>query len=324
MTVNAPFFSIITPIWGRAAYLFEIYDQLCSQGLNDIEWLVGIDDADPESLSIIQEIIKKSHFPVRAFAASCRIGKAVLDNLLIENAVGEYLIQNDSDDYLIDGALSRVKSYILERNLSGMSDIAILGDCLSKSGVSLLNLHNSIVRDKIITLDTMNLKGDGVWVMPKKIYQCARFKEVDFIIHESSTWAPLLLKSRILWTAIPIRVNRRDEKNSVSFSGGIKYSRGSAYAIAIEHANFENFLKLTFVSRIKILVLFFRYAFLAGIGSNKQVEIWPLQKRLKIHSVAKMLGYGLAILDYVRGNVSNTHKEFDQNYAKVTIKEFIT
>ena len=323
MDASAPFFSIITPIWGRVEYLEQIYDRLCSQGLIDIEWLIAVDDADPEALSDIAEIMKRSIFPIRTFAASCRIGKAVLDNLLIKNATGEYLIQNDSDDYLVHGALSHVKSYILERKLSGADDVALLADCISTSGVSLLKLNDALVKDKIITLDTLNLKGDGVWVMPRAIYTHARFAEVDFIIHESSTWGPLLLKAKVVWTAISIRVNRRSEINSVSFSGGIKYSRGSAYAISLEHNNIKRFARLDFLARFRILVLFYRYAYLAEINENTQCEIWPLQKRLKMRAVAKLLGYGLAMLDHMRGNVSNTHKEFDQNYASVEIKELI-
>jgi glycosyltransferase involved in cell wall biosynthesis len=323
MVASVPFFSIITPIWGRVEYLQQIYDRLCSQGLIDIEWLIAVDDADPETLSAIAEIMKSSIFPIRTFAASCRIGKAVLDNLLIQNATGEYLIQNDSDDYLVHGALSHVKSYILERKLSGADDVALLADCVSTSGVSLLKFNDSLVKDKIITLDTLNLKGDGVWVMPRAIYTHARFAEVDFIIHESSTWGPLLLRARVLWTAISVRVNRRGEINSVSFSGGIKYARGSAYAISLEHNDIKRFARLTFFARFRILVLFYRYACLAGLSKNIQWQIWPLQRRLRMRSVAKLLGYGLAMLDYIRGNVSNTHKKFDQNYARVEIKELI-
>lgn len=319
----APFFTVITPVWNRAHYLDGIYEALCAQGMKDIEWLVGVDDADSESLALMRKIMIKADFKVRTFAASCHIGKAVLDNVLIKNAVGEYLIQNDSDDFMLHGGLVEAKKYILDRKLSGEYDVALLGDCLSAEGASLLQLGKSVRKHEIIHLDTMDVAGDGVWIFPRKIYSRAIFKEVDYIIHESSAWAPLLLESRVLWTGIPIRINRRDEVNSVSFSGGIKYARGSAYAISLEHNDIKRFARLTLFARFRILVLFYRYACLAGLSKNTQWQIWPLQRTLRMRSVAKLLGYGLAMLDYIRGNVSNTHKEFDQNYARVEIEELI-
>ena len=100
-----PLVSIWTPSWNRAGLLERVWTGLNSQSYKNIEWIIGNDGSTDETADVISELASRSEFPVSVITASTRIGKARMDNEGIARARGEFIIECDSDDYLLPHAV---------------------------------------------------------------------------------------------------------------------------------------------------------------------------------------------------------------------------
>ena len=132
-----PLISILTPTWNRCGYLDRVWKGLNEQSYKNIEWIVCDDGSTDDTAAKLRELGAKSTFPVTIVTASVRIGKARMDNEAIARASGEFILWNDSDDYLLPYAVEQlvaVWSTIPAENRSEYVGISAL--CASQWGIA--------------------------------------------------------------------------------------------------------------------------------------------------------------------------------------------
>lgn len=110
-----PKVSVVIPVYNTARYLKSCLDSIISQTLDDIE-IICIDDGSTDvSLEILRDYEKLDN-RIRVFTQQ-NGGAAVSRNRGMRIAVGEYLYFCDSDDYIVEDALTRLYMVAQRDNL---------------------------------------------------------------------------------------------------------------------------------------------------------------------------------------------------------------
>lgn len=133
---NSPFFSIIVPIYNVERYLRECIESILSQTFTNFE-LILVDDGSPDSCpQICDEYAKKDnrvkviHKNNGGLVSARKVGAG--------QAIGDYCICVDGDDYIVGNYLENARDIINENN----PDI-ILFDYYQCNGNRLLEKHIS-------------------------------------------------------------------------------------------------------------------------------------------------------------------------------------
>jgi len=105
--------TIFTPAYNRADFLPKLFSSIHSQlQPNDkVEWLVIDDGSEDQTQTVVAEIIKKHSGLVR-YQRVENGGKHRAMNLAAQLARGDWFLTVDSDDFLIDNAISQIMTTI--------------------------------------------------------------------------------------------------------------------------------------------------------------------------------------------------------------------
>lgn len=110
-----PLITIFTPTYNRGYIITKLYESLIKQTCKDFEWLVIDDGSSDNTKELFDRIIKehKDNFVIN-YVQKENGGKprAINDGLKI--AKGKYFFMVDSDDYLLEDAVEKIKNWILE------------------------------------------------------------------------------------------------------------------------------------------------------------------------------------------------------------------
>ena len=138
---------------------------------------------------IIRNLSKNVEFPVIYINSSHRVGKSKMDNLLIEESKGEYIVWCDSDDYFVDNALEILseakKIPVSQKN----QYTGVHAQNIDIYGKSQTFNDDSIPGASIHTLYDLldnHVIGDGTNLVLSKHLKGQKYLEVDFLITESS------------------------------------------------------------------------------------------------------------------------------------------
>jgi glycosyltransferase involved in cell wall biosynthesis len=101
-------FTVFTPTFNRARTLHRAYDSLCRQTYRNFEWLIVDDGSIDETPELVQQWQQEAAFPIRYHRQS-NSGKHVAYNFAAQTALGEFVVNLDSDDACIPEALERFK-----------------------------------------------------------------------------------------------------------------------------------------------------------------------------------------------------------------------
>ena len=93
--------TIFTPAYNRAHTLGRLFESLENQTLKNFEWLIIDDGSEDDTKNVVDELIKKTSFPIRYFKQDNR-GKQMAWNSAVELAMGSLFCCLDSDDALYD------------------------------------------------------------------------------------------------------------------------------------------------------------------------------------------------------------------------------
>jgi glycosyltransferase involved in cell wall biosynthesis len=116
----SPKISIIIPVYNVEAYLGECLDSIISQDLFDIEIICINDGSTDSSLSILERYAAKDERVISIDQKNAGPGRA--RNIGLKKAQGEYILFQDSDDYLLtQNALSLLYTTASENNLEIVS-----------------------------------------------------------------------------------------------------------------------------------------------------------------------------------------------------------
>lgn len=121
--MNMPLVSLLVPIYGVEKFIEKCAVSLFEQTYSNIEY-VFVDDCTPDnSISVLRDII--AEYPgrkskVRILHHEYNRGLAAARNTAIENAVGEYVMHVDSDDYLDIYAVEKSVNLIRKENADAL------------------------------------------------------------------------------------------------------------------------------------------------------------------------------------------------------------
>jgi glycosyltransferase involved in cell wall biosynthesis len=319
-TVYQPLVSILTPTWNRGPYLRRVWEGLNSQIYKHIEWIVANDGSSDGTENIIRELAALSEFPVTLISASLRIGKARMDNEAIAQARGEFILWNDSDDYLLPRAIERLIAAwdsIPPECKDEFVGITALCDA-GKGGLSIALPQSGHFDTTWNDLsETHNVIGDMLYFTKASALKKERFPEIDFVIPEGVVWSALgHMKTRVLPEIL--KVNEYRTPNSISFSGKMEYNRGRAYALAISENNLRMYPRRP-LSRLWKLINYIRYSMHGEIEPRGAIKLWGENSSLFAFFLVLPIAYLFSLKDRAQGKVRKTHREFLAAQRRVVI-----
>ena len=112
MNNQKPLISILTPTWNRENFIKKLAESLLLQTSKNFEWIVGNDGSKDNTEEFIKHFSKKADFKIIYVNSNKRIGKAAMDNILLDYVNGEYLSWCGSDDTLLPEAIKNITELI--------------------------------------------------------------------------------------------------------------------------------------------------------------------------------------------------------------------
>lgn len=117
-------FSIVTPTYNRDRELKILFASLNKQMGVDFEWVIIDDGSVDNTRDSVYEFIKENVcISEIKYIYQENKGKNSAVNKGVLSAIGEYIIVVDSDDYLCDRALARIKEILDQENISERPEI---------------------------------------------------------------------------------------------------------------------------------------------------------------------------------------------------------
>ena len=142
------YFSVITPTFNREQYLPKLVSSLQNQSKKFLKWIIANDGSSDNTIEYIQGIINDLDFPVKFISSDRRIGKSMIDNILLDNVRGEFILMCDSDDYFEVNAMEKLTN-VIESNAFTKSLSGVIGQNLNTLGVSqTFNVKKSYLKIK--------------------------------------------------------------------------------------------------------------------------------------------------------------------------------
>ena len=318
------FVSILTATYNRGGYLKKLYKSLTLQKLKNFEWIIADDASTDKTKKIINGFIKENKIRIVYFRSNLHIGKSVLDNLLLKNSKGEFILHCDSDDYLKKDALIFLKKKIDEnKNLFKKKIIGIISQNLSTEGISqTYNKYKFPDEGKIYDWEDARkfIIGDATMLIKKKCFKNAKYPEVDFISNEGVLLENLYKKKKFVMSKKVTKIMNRNANLSVSFGNKLRYSRGSVYSI-ISTITKKRFNSLSFMDKFKLTLNYGRYCIHADLNYLESKNKWIISKKNKLFLIYFILSSIICLRDHLLGKVEKTHREFDRNIKKYRIEE---
>ena len=112
----------------------------------------------------------------------------------------------------------------------------------------------------------------------------------------------------------------RNSDLSVSFGNKLRYCRGSLYCI-VRTTNKKKFYTLNALGRLKLLLNYARYSIHSDYKYSISKNKWSISKNKKNYFLYYIIAYLICMRDHLLGKVEKTHREFDINKKKYSIKE---
>ncbi|MGG4773670.1 glycosyltransferase family 2 protein [Alcaligenaceae bacterium 429] len=166
-------FTVLTPSYNRAHTLERVYRSLCAQTVRNFEWVVVDDGSTDETRSLIQSWQGEANFPI-VYHWQPNQHKKTAFNTGVRLAQGELIVALDSDDSLLDDALSRLEKewlnipaesrhfYVAVVGLCQRPDGQVVGDRFPEDPLDVtsldLNFQYKVRGEKFGCLNTMVLR----------------------------------------------------------------------------------------------------------------------------------------------------------------------
>jgi glycosyltransferase involved in cell wall biosynthesis len=311
-----PLITIITPTWNREFFLRKLADSLESQTIKNFEWIVGNDGSIDNTDEFIRSFSKKANFKITYINSSLRIGKAALDNILLDHVKSEYVSWCGSDDFLLPDAIENISKWILQiPNHEKKQYVGIYAqnvDLFNKSQT--FHEKNLLKETKHVTWEYVCefIKGDGTIIERTEILKGKKFLEVDFVISESSFFLDLYKKKKFIFTPVIVKKMNRSAGNSISFGKKLLYCKGSAYCISIVETP-EHFDKHSFLKKLKVVTNFWRYSIHGDIDFLEAKKMVKSIDKNIFYLFFYFVGAIICLRDIMLGKIEKTHIEFDKN-----------
>jgi glycosyltransferase involved in cell wall biosynthesis len=318
------FISVLTATYNRGKYLKKLYKSLLAQKIKNFEWIIADDGSNDQTEKIIKKFINENKIQIIYIKSNLRIGKCVLDNILLKKANGKFILHCDSDDYLKKDVFSFfVKTYNKNKNQFKQNIIGIISQNLSTEGVSQTYYSDKLPQEnKIYYYEDIAklLKGDATIFCKRNVFKNVKFPEVDFISNEGVILEGLYNGKKFLVSKKIIKIMDRNSDLSVSFGNKLRYCRGSLYCI-VRTTDKKKYYTLNTLSRLKLLLNYARYSIHSDYNYSISKNKWSITKNKKNYFLYYIVAYLICVRDHVLNKIEKTHREFDINKKKYTISE---
>lgn len=104
------FCTVFTPTYNRKEYLAVLYDSLLKQSYKDFEWVIVDDGSTDNTKEYIEKILTEKKIRIKYYYQK-NSGKHVAINNGLKHAKGKVFAIVDSDDYLTEDALFKIKAW---------------------------------------------------------------------------------------------------------------------------------------------------------------------------------------------------------------------
>lgn len=158
-------FSIIIPNYNKSQYLKECLDSVFNQTIDKSKYeVIFVDDGSTDnSLDIVK------NYDIRLFHTNRKMAGGAR-NKGIDNALGEYLIFLDSDDYLYSNdVLEKLDNHITDEDMINLSLVREYSD-----GTKIIHDFNKTLEEK---LEKSTLLGCPTKCFKRKVLENVRFLE---------------------------------------------------------------------------------------------------------------------------------------------------
>lgn len=183
--------SILIPVYNAEYYINETLECMANQTYKDLEILICDDCSQDNSVSIINEFIKKNNNLNIKFFRNCENkGYLKTSNFLVSQANGEYISFQDADDLADPERFLKLTKYLVENNLDLVGSYCGLirnsKKILSivKYSVTSDDIHNDLIRKS-----HPPFCGSSILVKSTVINRCGLYNiEFDRIGAEDFDW----------------------------------------------------------------------------------------------------------------------------------------
>ena len=318
MKINKPLISIVTATYNREKYLKNLYNSLKFQTYKKIEWIIGNDGSTDNTDKLIKSFIKENKIKIKYIKSNIRVGKSRIDNLLLPKVEGKYLCYCGSDDYFKKDAFENMYKLLkkiplnLKKKFNG-----ILTKSVDTKGINQGKFNNNnFNKEFLISWEdfTSNVKGDVTNLEISSAYKNKKYKEVDFLISESTLINKIHKNKFFLFSPLITKVMRR-ANDSISFGSTMKYCRGYAYSISINQ-NIKVFNKLKLSEKVWFFINYWRYVFHGDIDFVKAKNMWVITKKINFFYLLVPFSIILCFRDFFWKKIEKTHIEFEKNKKK--------
>ena len=322
MKKKNPLFSIVTATHNRYFYLKDLYKSLTLQSFKDIEWVIGDDGSTDKTDMLIKKFIKEKKIRIKYFKSNIRIGKSKIDNIIFPYVSGKYQCYCGSDDYFTKDAFKKMSELLklippdIEKKFNGIATQSV-----DTKGVSQSFFSNKMPKNNIfMRWDEYSnfVKGDCTLLEKTKAYKNKKFKEVDFLISESTLMNKIHKDKIFLISPIITKIMRR-AKNSISFGAVMRYNRGYAHSISI-NLNKNEFNKLKLSKKVWFVINYWRYLYHGDINLITGKRMWIITQKNILYCLLIPLSIIICIRDILWKDVEKTHLKFEKNKNKAIIE----
>jgi len=332
--MHKPLLSILTPTYQRCRYLANIWRSLCHQNFFDFEWLIGIDGDVDDSVQIAQSICSMADFSVRVFWTDLHVGKSVIDNVLVNESKGKWLLWCDSDDYFFPLSLQHLASFL--ESLSDHSPptlpsivLAPLADSLKSHGAS-SHIFKTLRYSQSPTLSTYTQlrnqypnSSDFMMCIAKRLFENVQFPEIDFYAPEGLLYDQFENEAAaMLGESIMVREYLPD---GITRSKKILYPRAK-YAVYRQALLNESSAEPLTRNRLLARLQYVRFALHSEqpydlLFQSKQPQVFP-PLCYYVYLLILIASHALYIVDLLTKRVIRTDKEFSRNHRIYKLHTF--
>jgi len=107
MEINIPTFSIIIPVYNREYIVIETLESVLNQTFTSWECIVVDDGSTDATIKVVEKFCSNhSRFKIIKRKSSRKKGPSSCRNIGYEHSIGEWILWLDSDDTLVNNALT--------------------------------------------------------------------------------------------------------------------------------------------------------------------------------------------------------------------------
>lgn len=175
--------TVFTPTYNRAHTLPKLYESLTRQSSRDFEWLIVDDGSTDNTRELVNGWIAEGKLDLR-YVYKENGGKPSAHNLGVKEARGELFICVDSDDHLVDGAVSTVINACESKtdNTVGLIAYKALADGTGVTDIKNENITAFTLKDGY---DRYGLTGDTALV-----FKVDALRKFEFPTFEGERFVP--------------------------------------------------------------------------------------------------------------------------------------